>query len=156
MTLWQPIEMKNIYKRHRLPPSVFHYTQSSNMRFGSTTASISVFVKSRGKQHYLWRAVDQDGGFVDVYLQERRDTQATKRFFQRFLKSGGTPREIITDKLGSYGVAHGELTPETRHNTDQCGNNRAELSHQPTRVRERVMRRFKSIKQVQLSVSPGG
>ncbi len=58
-----------------------------------------VFVKIGGKQRHLWRAVDQDGEVVDVYLQERRDAKAAKRFFQRMLQSGGVPREIITDTL---------------------------------------------------------
>ena len=117
--------------------------------FGDTYFLDEVFVKIGGKQHYLWRAVDQDGEVVDVYLQERRDAKAAKRFFHRILKSGGTPREIVTDKLRSYGVAHRSLIPEAEHNTAQYANNRAELSHQPTRVRERGMRRFKSIKQAQ-------
>ena len=65
-----------------------------------------VFVKIGGKQHYLWRAVDQDGEVVDVYLQTRRDANAAKRFFQRFLKAGDVPREIVTDKPRSYGVEH--------------------------------------------------
>ncbi len=59
------------------------------------------------------------------------------------------PRKIVTDKLRSYGVAHRELIPDTIHDTSQYANNRAELSHQPTRVRERVMRRFKSMQQAQ-------
>ncbi len=117
--------------------------------FGDTYFLDEVFVKIGGKQRYLWRAVDQDGEVVDVYLQERRDAKAAKRFFQRMLQSGGVPREIITDKLRSYGVAHRSLIPETEHNTEQYANNGAELSHQPTRVRERGMGRFKSIKQAQ-------
>ncbi len=109
-----------------------------------------VFVKIGGKQHYLWRAVDQDGEVVDVFLQKRRDGKAAKRFFNRLLKvHKGAPRKIVTDKLRSYGVAHRELIPETIHDTSQYANNRAELSHQPTRVRERGMRRFKSVKQAQ-------
>ena len=106
-------------------------------------------MKIDGKQHYLWRAVDQDGEVIDVYLQQRRDGKAAKRFFKRLLKSGGIPRQIVTDKLRSYGVAHRSLIPEADHNTEQYANNQAELSHQPTRVRERGMRRFKSIKQAQ-------
>ena len=109
-----------------------------------------VFVKIGGKQHYLWRAVDQDGEVDDVFLQKRRDGKAAKRFFNRLLKvHKGAPRKIVTDKLRSYGVAHRELIPETIHDTSQYANNRAELSHQPTRVRERGMRRFKSVKQAQ-------
>ena len=104
----------------------------------------------RGERHYLWRAVDQDGEVVDVLLQKRRDGRAAKRFFKRLLKTHGSePRKIVTDKLRSYGVAHRELIPGTIHDTSQYANNRAELSHQPTRVRERGMRRFKSIQQAQ-------
>ena len=66
-------------------------------------------IQINGKQHYLWRAVDQDGEVVDVYLQAKRDDVAAKRFFKRLLRShGGEPRKIVTDKLRSYGVAHRE------------------------------------------------
>ena len=118
--------------------------------YGDTFYIDEVFVKINGKQQYLWRAVDQDGEIVDVFLQSRRDGAAAKRFFKRLLqRHGGEPREIVTDKLQSYGVAQRELIPDTIHNTAQYANNRAELSHQPTRVRERGMRRFKSTAQAQ-------
>ncbi len=118
--------------------------------YGDTFFIDEVFVKIEGKQHYLWRAVDQDGEVVDVFLQKRRDGKAAKRFFNRLLKRHqGEPRKIVTDKLRSYNVAHRELIPESIHDTSQYANNRAELSHQATRVRERVMRRFKSVKQAQ-------
>ncbi len=118
--------------------------------YGDTFFIDEVFVKIDGKQHYLWRAVDQDGEVVDVFLQSQRDGKAAKRFFKRLLKTHrNEPRKIVTDKLRSYGVAHRELIPDTIHDTSQYANNRAELSHQPTRVRERVMRRFKSMQQAQ-------
>jgi putative transposase len=122
--------------------------------FGDTFYIDEVFVKIDGKQQYLWRAVDQDGEVVDVFLQARRDGAAAKRFFKRLLKNHhGEPRKIVTDKLRSYDVAHRELIPETLHDTAQYANNRAELSHQPTRVRERGMRRFKSTRQAQRFLS---
>jgi len=122
--------------------------------YGDTFYIDEVFVKINGKQHYLWRAVDQDGEIVDVYLQKKRDGAAAKRFFKRLLRSHGSePRKIVTDKLRSYGVAHRELVPETIHSTRQYENNRAEQSHEATRVRERGMRRFKSIKQTQRFVT---
>ena len=118
--------------------------------YGDTFYIDEVFVKINGKQHYLWRAVDQDGEVVDVYLQGKRDGAAAKRFFKRLLRShGDEPRKIVTDKLRSYGVAHRELIPETIHSTQQYENNRAEQSHEATRVRERGMRRFKSVRQAQ-------
>ena len=113
--------------------------------YGDTFFIDDVFVKINGKQHYLWRAVDQDGEVVDVYLQARRDGATAKRFFKRLLRShGGEPRKIVTDKLRSYGVAHREMMPDVIHDTTQYANNRAEQSHEATRVRERGMRKFKS------------
>jgi putative transposase len=122
--------------------------------YGDTFFIDEVFVKINGKQHYLWRAVDQDGEVVDVYLQARRDGAAAKRFFKRLLRSHqGEPRKIVTDKLRSYGVALREIVPEAIHVTDQYANNRVEQSHEPTRVRERGMRGFKSIRQTQRFVT---
>jgi putative transposase len=128
--------------------------------YGDTFFIDEVFVKINGKHQYLWingkhqylwRAVDQDGQVVDVFLQARRTAKAAKRFFKRLLKQHRSePRKIVTDKLGSYGVAHRELIPDVIHDTSRYANNRAELSHQPTRVRERGMRRFfKSLRQAQ-------
>jgi len=122
--------------------------------YGDTFFIDEIFVKIQGQQQYLWRAVDQDGEVVDVFLQARRDGKAAKRFFKRLLKNNsGEPRKIVTDKLRSYGVAHRELIPDTIHDTTQYANNRAEVSHQPTRVRERGMRRFKSTQQAQRFLS---
>ena len=123
--------------------------------FGDNFYIDEVFVKINGKQHYLWRAVDQDGEVVDAFLQAKSDGAAAKRFFKRLLRSSGCePRKIVTDKLRSYGVAHRELILEAVHVTDQYANNRAEQSHEPTRVRERGMRdpasrKFKSPAQAQ-------
>jgi putative transposase len=66
---------------------------------------------------------------------------------------GGEPRKIVTDKLRSYGVAHREPIPEAIHSTNQYENNRAEQSHEAIRVRERGMRKFKSIRQAQRFVT---
>ena len=127
--------------------------------YGDTFYIDEVFVKINGKQHYLWRAVDQDGEVVDVYLQARRDGAAAKRFFRCLLRNhGDEPRKIVTDKQRSYGVAHRELIPETVHSTKQYENNRAEQSHEVTRVRERgvrgaASRRFKSTGQAQTFVT---
>jgi putative transposase len=122
--------------------------------YGDTFFIDEVFVKINGRQHYLWRAVDQDGEVVDVYLQARRHGASAKQFFKRLLRShGGEPRQIATDKLRSYPVAHREVIPETIHVTDRYVNNRAEQSHEATRVRERGMRKFKSIRQAQRFVT---
>jgi len=122
--------------------------------YGDTFYIDEVFVKINGRQHYLWRAVDQDGEIIDVYLQAKRDGAAAKRFFHRLISShGAEPRKIVTDKLRSYGVAHRELMPKAIHDTSQYANNLAEQSHETTIVRERGMRRFKSTGQAQRFVT---
>ena len=90
-----------------------------------------------------------------MFLQARRNAKAAKRFFKQLLKAPGNKQvKIVTAQLRSYGVAHRELLPDTIHDTTQYANNRVELSHQPTRARERrvrgpASRRFKSVCQAQ-------
>ena len=109
-----------------------------------------VFIRIQGVQHYLWRAVDQDGVVLDILVQARRDAKAAKRFFRRLLKGlQYVPRAIVTDKLRSYGVAQRQILPEVEHRQSRYLNNRAENSHRPTRRRECQMQRFKSPKQAQ-------
>ena len=113
-----------------------------------------VFVKINGTIHYLWRAVDQDGNVLDVLVQSRRNGEAAKRFFGKLLKGlQYVPRVLVTDKLASYGVAHRELMPSVTHRQSKYLNNRAENSHQPTRQRERAMKRFKSARHAQQFLS---
>jgi putative transposase len=113
-------------------------------------ATRQVFIRIQGVQHYLWRAVDQDGVVLDLLVQPRRDAKAAKRFFRRLLKGlQYVPRVIVTDKLRSYGVAHRQLLPKIEHRQSRYLNNRAENSHRPTRRRERQMQRFKSPQQAQ-------
>ena len=84
--------------------------------YGDTFFIDEIFVKINGKQHYLWRAVDQDGEVIDVYLQAKRDGAAAKRFFKRLLRShGDEPRKLVADKLCSYGFVHRELIPDAIH-----------------------------------------
>ena len=93
----------------------------------------------------MWRAVDQDGDVLDILVQPTRDRSAAERFFRRLLKrQGRLPHRVITDRLRSYAAAHARVMPSVIHSTRQYENNRAEVSHQPTRHRERQMRRFKS------------
>ena len=139
---------------NRFGPEYATRLKRKHRGYGDTFFIDEVFIKIDGIQHYLWRAVDQDGEVVDVYLQKRRDGAAAKRFFKRLLKKNQCePRKIVTDKLRSYGVAHRELVPDKIHDTTKYANNRAELSHQPTQVRERGMRKFKSIEQARRFLS---
>jgi len=109
-----------------------------------------VFLRIGGKQHYLWRAVDQDDNVLDVRVQSRRNAKAAKRFFRKLLRGlQYAPRVIVTDKLKSYAAAKREILPHTEHRQGRYLNNRAEVSHQPTRRRERQMQRFRSASHAQ-------
>ena len=126
-------------------------------RLGDTWYLDEVFVTIQGQRQYLWRAVDQDGDVIDILVQPRRNRQAAKRFFRKLLKGQGSePRRLVTDKLSSYGAAHRDVMPSVVHDTKRYANNRVEVSHQPTRQRERQMRRFKSAAQAQRFLSVHG
>jgi putative transposase len=112
---------------------------------GDTWHLDEVFISINGTQHYLWRAVDQDGDVLDILVQSRRNKAAARKFSHKLLKSlRYVPRVVITDKLASCGAAKREVLPSVEHRQHERLNNRAENSHQPTRERERRMRRFKN------------
>ena len=126
-------------------------------RLGDTWHLDELFVMIQGERQYLWRAVDQDGDVIDILVQPRRNRRAAQRFFRKLLKGQGRePRRLVTDKLRSYGAAHQTIMPSVIHDTERYANNRAEVSHQPTRQRERQMRRFKSVAQAQQFLSVHG
>jgi putative transposase len=107
-------------------------------------------VTVRGERRYLWRAVDQDGDVLDILVQKRKDKKAAERFFKKLMKGQGrSAREIVTDKLPSYGAARKAVMPTSIHCHERYANNRAEVSHEHTRAHERQMRRFKSPGQAQ-------
>src|SRR3712207_2638862 len=111
-------------------------------------------IKSAGVQHWLSRAVDQTGMVLDVLVRSRRDKRAAERLLRKLLKPQcRAPRVMITDKLASYGAAKRDLMPGVEHRRHKGLNNPAENSHQPTRRRERLMKRFKSPRQAQRFLS---
>ena len=109
-----------------------------------------VFIRVRGKLHYLWRAVDQHGHVLDILVQSRRDKRAIGRLFRKLLHGlQYVPRVIVADKLRSYGAARCKILPGVEDRQSRYLNNWAEVSHQPTRQRERQMQRFKSARHAQ-------
>src|SRR5919107_4510774 len=113
-----------------------------------------VAISIAGRKHWLWRAVDQHGIVLDILVQSRRNAKAAKRLLRKLLKKQGiAPRVMITDKLASYGTAKREVMPSVEHRQHKGSNNRAENSHQLTRRRERIMKRFKSASQAQRFLS---
>jgi len=75
-----------------------------------------VVITIRGRRHWLWRAVDQNGFVLDVLVQNRRDRTAARRFMRKLLKkSTRAPRVLITDKLRSYGAARKDIGLRIEH-----------------------------------------
>jgi putative transposase len=85
------------------------------------------------------------GNVLDILVTSRRNTKAAARFFRKLLKGlEYVPRVLITDKLVSYGAARRRVLRSVEHRQSKYLNNRAENSHQPTRARERAMKKFTS------------
>jgi putative transposase len=127
----------NTYKRHRFPPDIISYAVWLYYRFNLSHRDIDDLLAERG---------------IIVSYETIRlwCIKFGATYTKRLLRShGGEPRKIVTDKLRSYGVAHRELMPDVIHDNSQYANNRAEQSHELTRVRERGMRRFTSVGQAQ-------
>ena len=126
-------------------------------QLGDTWHLDELFMRINSRPHYLWRAVDEDGDVLDILVQSRRNRRAAVRFFRKLLKKQGClPRRLITDKLRSYAAACRTVMSSVVHSTRQYANNRAEVSHQPTRQRERQMRGFKSAAHLQRFASVHG
>ena len=142
---------------HAFGPDYARRLRRGRGPLGDTWYLDELFVNIQGRRQYLWRAVDQDGDLIDILVQSRRDRHAAARCFRKLLKGQGRePRRLITDKLRSYAAAHRTVMPSVMHSTQQYENNRAEVSHQPTRQRERQMRRFTSAAQAQRFLSVHG
>ena len=138
-------------------PSYARALRRRRGRLGDTWQFDELVVTLNGRLQYLWRAVDADGDVLDILVQSRRNRRAAARFFRKLLKrQARVPRRLITDKLRSYSAAQRKVMPSVVHCTDQYANNRAEVSHQPIRQRERQMRRFKSAAHVERFVSVHG
>src|SRR5918911_1294531 len=102
-------------------------------------------VRIAGKTVYLWRAVDHEGEVLDILVQRRRDKKAALKLMRKLLKKQGfAPAVVMTDKLHSYGAAFQEIGLSARREQGLRQNNRAEVSHQPVRRRERKMQGFRS------------
>src|SRR6187397_865282 len=166
---------KSPYAGYRFPPEVISHAVWLYFRFPLSLRMVEEMLAARGiivshesvrqwalkfgqlfanKKHWLWRAVDQDGIVLDILVQSRRDKRAAKRLLRKLLKRQmRPPRVMVTDKLASYPAAKKELMLGVEHRRHKGLNNRAENSHQPTRRRERQMKRFKSARQAQRFLS---
>jgi len=116
-----------------------------------------VRIKINGIGYWLWRLVDSEGEDIEILVQKKRNARAAVRFLKKALHAAGfPPRVIITDKLKSYKAAKKTILKSTDHRSHKRLNNRCENSHQPTREKERQMRKFKSPASAQRFLSSMG
>ncbi len=115
-----------------------------------------VFVKIKGKRHYLWRAVDHEGEVLEAYVSQRRNKKEAYKFLKKLMKKYGKPKSIVTDRLASYRAALREFGIVHKHQIGRYLNNRAENSHLIFRRRERAMKFFRSAAALQLFASIQG
>ncbi len=108
-----------------------------------------MFVKINGEVRYLWRAVDHEGEVLEAVVTKRRDRKAALKILRKLLRRYGRPREIVTDRLPSYGAALKELGAKDLQSSGRWLNNRVENAHLPLRRRERAMLRFRRMRSLQ-------
>jgi transposase, IS6 family len=102
------------------------------------------YVKVAGRWRYVYRAIDQSGQVIDVFVSTHRDIKAARRFFQRAIGiTKATPVEVVTDRAPVYPLVLEELLPAAWHCTDQYPNNRVEADHGWVKARRRPMRGLK-------------
>ena len=100
-------------------------------------------MKVSGKWRYVYRAVDQHGQVIDVYVSPRRNIAAAWRFFTGALTAHGEPDEVVTDLAQALETTIEQLIPNAFHNTEQHQNNRVECDHGRLKARLLPMRGLK-------------
>ncbi len=101
------------------------------------------YVKVSGSWRYVYRAVEQYGQVVDVFVSEKRDLKAVTAFFTIAIRSQGEPAEITTDQAHALVRVVAKLLPAALHDTNQYANNRVEADHGRLKARLRPMRGLK-------------
>src|SRR6188472_161813 len=111
------------------------------------------YVKVAGRWTYLYRAIDQYGQVVDIWLSRRRDLSAARAFFGRALRAGTVPVEVTTDRAPAYPRVLDELIPSALHTTEPCANNGVEADHGRLKARLRPMRGLKQFRSASILVT---
>jgi transposase-like protein len=112
------------------------------------------YVKVGGEWRYVYRAIDQFGQVVDVFVSPRRDAAAARQFIERAIGSTSAhPVEVVTDRAPVYPGVLDEVMPAAWHRTDQYANNRVEADHGRVKARLRPMRGLKQDRSARVIVA---
>jgi transposase, IS6 family len=128
----------------RFTPELIDAARPARRRVGDRWFVDETYVKVAGVWRYVYRAVDQHGQVIDVYVSNRRDIAAARRFFTTALAHQGEPAEVVTDRAAALAHVIDELLPGALHTTEQYENNRVECDHGRLKARLRPMRGVKT------------
>jgi transposase-like protein len=128
----------------RFTPLLANAPRPCRHRVGDRWQVDETYVRVAGRWRYVYRAIDQFGQVIDVFVCPRRDATAARRFFERAIGTTAvTPIEVVTDRAATYPIVLQELAPAAWHRTDQYANNRVEADHGRLKSRLRPMRGLK-------------
>ena len=138
------------------PSTVYDWVQAFTPRFleaarphrtraGTRWRVDETLLKVGGQWRYVFRAIDEHGQVVDVYLSDHRDAASARAFFERAIAATGvTPTRVTSDKAKCYPPALRTVLPGAEHRSSKYLNNGLERDHQFLKGRVRPMRRFKA------------
>ena len=128
----------------RFTPLLIEATCQCRHTLGDRWFVDETYVKVNGVWRYVYRAVDQHGQVIDVFVSRHRDIESARRFFTTAMAAHGVPAEVITDRAAALANVIDELLPAAFHNTEQYENNRCECDHGRLKARLRPMRALKT------------
>jgi transposase-like protein len=128
----------------RFAPLLAEAARPCRHRVGDRWRVDETYVKVAGRWRYVYRAIDQFGQVIDVFVSPRRDVRAARWFFERAIGTTKiTPSEVVTDRAPTYPVVLEKLLPAAWHRTERYANNSVEADHGRPKARLRPMRSLK-------------
>lgn len=139
------VDHVNIYRWVlRFTPLLAEAARPCRHRVGDRWFVDETYMKVAGQWRYVYRAIDQFGQVIDVFVSGRRDAMAARRFFEQAIGTTKVaPVEVVSDQAATYPIVLDEVVPAAWHRTDQCANNRVEADHGRLKARLRPMRSLK-------------
>jgi transposase-like protein len=138
----------------RFTPLLADAARPCRHRVGDRWRVDETYVKVAGQWRYVYRAIDQFGQIVDVFVSARRDAKAAHRFFERAIGATKvTPVEVTTDQAPVYPAVLEALLPAAWHRTDRYANNRVECDHGRLKARLKPMRGLKQDRSARLVIA---
>jgi IS6 family transposase len=138
----------------RFTPLLAEAARPSRHAAGDRWQVDETYVKVAGRWRYVYRAIDQFGQIIDVFVSPRRDATAAHRFFQGAIATTkGAPVEVVTDRAATYPMVLEELLPAAWHRTEQYANNWVEADHGRLKARLRPMRGLKQDRSARIVIA---